>query len=34
MDWSAVITLVLAFIVGYLISAGRRMKKKNRKYKV
>lgn len=34
MDWSAVITLALAFFVGYAISAGRRMKKKNRKYKV
>jgi len=33
-DWSAVVTLVLAFIVGYAISAGRRMKKKNKKYKV
>ena len=34
MDWSAVLTLGLAFIVGYLISVGRRMKKNNRKYKV
>ena len=31
MDWSALVTLVVAFMVGYLISARRRMKKSKRK---
>ena len=34
MNWVTVLTLLLSFMVGYLISAGRRMKKKNKKYKV
>ena len=34
MNWATVVILVLAFFVGYSISAGRRMKKKNRNYKV